>query len=76
MKNKLLNLLFESNMENYILEMVNKNKMDAKTFFFYFHLVFLRSARKKERMELFYTYAEDILRKGKDASEWYLSQIN
>lgn len=27
-------------------------------------------------MELFFNYAENILKKGKDAAEWYLSQIN
>lgn len=46
-KNKLLNILFEPNMEKYILEMINNNKMDPKTFLLYFHLVFLRNVKKR-----------------------------
>ncbi len=76
MKNKLLNLLFEPNMENYILEMINNKKMDPKIFLLYFHLVFLRSSLKREKMEPFYTFAEHILKSSKEISEWYLSQIN
>lgn len=60
MKNKLLNLLFEPNMENYIFEL-SKNKMDPKTFIFYYHIVFLRSARKREKMEEFTNYVLSIL---------------
>lgn len=63
-------------MENYILEMINNNKMDPKTFLLYFHLVFLRNIRKKEKLEYFYSFAEKILKSSKENSEWYLSQIN
>ncbi len=50
--------------------------MDPKTFILYFHLVFLRSARKREKMEEFYNYIESIFKTNKNMSEWYLQQIN
>ena len=50
MKNKLLNLLFEPNLENYMLSTVNSNRLEPKTFLMYFHLVFLRSATRREKM--------------------------
>jgi hypothetical protein len=75
MKNKLLNLLFEPNLENYMLATVNSNRIDPKTFLLFFHLVFLRSATKREKMELLYTNAEALL-SSKELAEWYLLQIN
>jgi hypothetical protein len=38
-------------------------------------LVFLRSATKREKMELLYTNAEALL-SSKELAEWYLLQIN
>lgn len=47
MKNKLLNLLFEPNLENYMLATINTNRMDPRTFLTYFHSVYLRSSTRK-----------------------------
>lgn len=61
MKNKLLNLLFEPNLENYMLATINSNRMEPRTFLLYFHSVYLRSASRREKMELLYTNAEALL---------------
>ena len=61
MKNKLLNLLFEPNLENYMLSTVNSNRLDPRTFLLYFHLVHLRSAKRRDKMELLYNNAEALL---------------
>jgi len=50
MKNKLLNLLFEPNLENYMLATVNSNRMEPRTFLLYFHSVYLRSVSRREKM--------------------------
>ena len=75
MRNKLLNLLFEPNLENYMLSTINGNRLDPNTFLLYYHLVYLRSSSKREKMELMYNNAELLLSK-KDTAEWYLTQIN
>ena len=61
MKNKLLNLLFEPNLEIYMLATMNSNKLDPKTFLMYFHLVHLRSSTRKDKMEFLFNNAEALL---------------
>lgn len=75
MKNKLLNLLFDLNLEDHIVSMVKNNLIDPKLFLIFFHLVLLRSARKN-KIDFFYNYAEILLKNYKEYAEWYLSQVN
>lgn len=75
MKNKLLNLLFDINLEDHIVSMVKNNLIDPKLFLIFFHLVLLRSARKI-KIDFFYNYAEILLKNYKEYAEWYLSQVN
>ena len=74
-RNKLVNLLFEPGIEDYILGLAAEKK-DPKLFLIYFHLVFLRSATKRNKLEAFYGEAEKVLKEDKLVAEWYLSQIN
>ncbi len=46
-KTKLVNLLFEPNIENY---MFNSSEINSRAFMIYFHTVFLRNARKKDKI--------------------------
>jgi hypothetical protein len=46
---KLVNLLFEPNIESYIFKL-GASRADPKIFMMYFHLVFLRSAKRKEKL--------------------------
>lgn len=71
-KTKVVNLLFESNIENYIF---NSSEVNWKTFIIYFHTVFLRNSKKKDKYVEFYNKCTDILSK-KSNAEWYLKQIN
>jgi hypothetical protein len=64
--------LFESNIENYLF---NISSIDPKTFILYYHIVFLRNQKRKERSQEFYDLCAELL-KIKEMAEWYLTQIN
>lgn len=68
----MVNLLFEPNIENYIF---NLSEFNWKTFIIYFHTVFLRNGKRKDKYVEFYNKCVDILSK-KTNAEWYLKQIN
>ncbi len=71
-KTKVVNLLFEPNIESY---MFNSSEINSRAFMIYFHTVFLRNARKKDKIVEFYNKSVEILMK-KPLADWYLKQVN
>ena len=54
---------------------VSSNGFNPRTFILYFHLVFLRSAGKSDKMEQMYSHTQALLSSG-EVAQWYLAQIN
>lgn len=58
-----------------MISTVGSNNFNPRTFILYFHLVFLRSAGKRDKMEQMYSHAQALL-SGGEVAQWYLAQIN
>ena len=70
-RTKMVNLLFEPNIESYIF---NSSETNSRVFLIYYHTVFLRSAKRTDKYVEFYQKAVELLTR-KHVAAWYLAQI-